>query len=189
VTLIDRTAEMEAVQGFLDGVRSGSSGVLVLTGQPGIGKTALLRETAQRAGTRGMRLAHATGSEGERRFDFAGLHQLLVPFLDGLPGLPAPQRVAFETVFGLTAGQAPNVFLVGLATLTLLTDAAETQPVLCIIDDAQRLDRASQEMLAFVARRLLADRVGMVFSLRVGEERTEVLSGFPGLRWRPPVTR
>jgi DNA-binding CsgD family transcriptional regulator len=182
VTLIGRTAEMEAVQGFLDGVRSGSSGVLVLTGQPGIGKTALLRETAQRAADAGMRLAHAAGSEAERGFDFAGLHQLLVPFLDGLPTLPEPQRVALETVFGRAAGQAPSVFLVGLATLTLLTDAAEEQPVLCVIDDAQWLDRASQEVLAFVARRLLADRVGMVFSLRVGEERAQALSGFPSLQ-------
>jgi AAA ATPase domain len=181
VRLIDRTAEMEVVQGVLDEVLAGSSGVLVLRGQPGIGKTALLRETAERAEDAGMRLAGAAGSQAERGFDFAGLHQLLVPFLGGLPDLPAPQRTALETVFGVASGHAPGPFLVGLATLTLLTDAAEKQPVLCVIDDVQWLDRASQEVLAFVARRLLADQVGMIFSLRAGDERAEALSGFPGL--------
>jgi hypothetical protein len=181
VKLIGRAAEMEVVQGLLDDVRAGSSGVLVLRGQAGIGKTALLQETAERAVAAGMRLAHAVGSQAERGFDFAGLHQLLVPFLGGLPDLPVPQRAALETVFGLAAGQPSSLFLVGLATLTLLTDAAEEQPVLCVTDDVQWLDRASQELLAFVARRLLADRVGMVFALRDGEEGAEALSRFPEL--------
>jgi len=182
VALIGRTAELGAVQTLLDDVRAGSSGVLVLRGQPGIGKTALLRETATRAANQGMRLAQAAGTRAEMGFDFAGLHQLLVPFLGGLPGLPQPQRSALETVFGLADGQAASPFLVGLATLTLLTEAAEKQPVLCLIDDAQWLDRVSQEILAFVARRLLADRVGMIFSLRNGEERAAALTGFRELR-------
>ncbi|WP_210587671.1 AAA family ATPase [Streptomyces sp. GESEQ-35] len=182
--LVGRTAEIEVVQKLLDEVQAGSSGVLVLRGQAGIGKTALLGETAERAVKAGTRLAQAMGTQAEMGFDFAGLHQMLVPFLEGLPDLPVPQRTALETVFGLAAGKASSPFLIGLATLTLLTDAAEKQPVLCVVDDAQWLDRVSQEVLAFVARRLLADRVGLVFSLRDGEERAAALNGFPELRVR-----
>jgi DNA-binding CsgD family transcriptional regulator len=123
--------------------------------------------------------------QAEMEFDFAGLHQLLLPFAGGLPDLPDPQRAALGTVFGLTSGQGADRFLVGLATLTLLTDAAERQPVLCVVDDAQWLDRVSLEVIAFVARRLLADRVGMVFALRAGEEHAEALRGFPELRVGP----
>jgi DNA-binding CsgD family transcriptional regulator len=177
VALIGRAAEMGVVQALLDDVRAGSSGVLVLRGQAGIGKTALLREAAERAANAGTRLAQVVGSQAETGFDFAGLHQMLVPFLGGLRDLPAPQRGALETVFGLADGQAASPFLVGLATLTLLTQAAEEQPLLCVIHGAQWLDRVSQEILAFVARRLLADRVGMVFALCDGEERAAALTG------------
>lgn len=174
------------MQDLMDGVHEGSSGVLVLRGQAGIGKTALLREMAERAASTGMRIAQAAGIQAEMEFDFAGLHQLLLPFAGGLQDLPDPQRAALGTVFGLAAnGRASDRFLVGLATLTLLTDAAEKQPVLCLVDDAQWLDRLSLEVLTFVARRLLADRVGMVFGLRVGEERAEAFSGFPELRVGP----
>jgi hypothetical protein len=179
--LVDRATETGVMQGLLDGMRESSSGVLVLRGQVGIGKTALLREMTQRAVNAEIRVVQATGVQAETEFDFAGLHQLLLPFAGGLPDLPDPQRAALGTVFGLASGQAPDRFLVGLATLTLLTDAAEEQPVLCVIDDAQWLDRASLELLAFVGRRLLADRVGMVFGLRAGEERAEALGGFPEL--------
>jgi hypothetical protein len=173
---------MGVIQALLDEVGAGASGVLVLRGQAGIGKTALLRESAERAAKAGTRLAQAVGSQAEMGFDFAGLHQVLVSFLGGLPDLPAPQRGALETVFGLADGPAASPFLVGLAALTLLTRAAEKQPVLCVIDDAQWLDRASQEVLSFVARRLLADRVGLVFALRDGEERAAALLGFHELR-------
>jgi hypothetical protein len=185
VALVDRLTETGVMQGLLDEVREGSSGVLVLRGQVGIGKTALLREVAERAANAGMRVAQAAGIQAEMEFDFAGLHQLLLPFAGGLPDLPDPQRAALGTVFGLATGQAPDRFLVGLATLTLLTDAAERQPVLCVVDDAQWLDRVSLEILTFVARRLLADQVGMVFGLRAGEERAEALSRFPELRVGP----
>jgi DNA-binding CsgD family transcriptional regulator len=173
------------MQSLLDGMGESSSGVLVLWGQVGIGKTALLQDMAQRAANAGMRTAQAAGTQSETEFDFAGLHQLLLPFAGGLPDLPSPQRAALETVFGLAAGQASDRFLVGLATLTLLTDAAEKQPVLCVVDDAQWLDRASLEVLTFAARRLLADRVGMVFGLRAGEEPVEALSGFQELHVGP----
>jgi DNA-binding CsgD family transcriptional regulator len=185
VILVDRLTETGVMQELLDRAREGSSQVLVLRGQAGIGKTALLREMAERAASSGMRLAQATGIQAEMEFDFAGLHQLLLPFAGGLEDLPEPQRAALGTVFGLASGRAPDRFLVGLATLTLLTDAAERQPLLCVVDDAQWLDRVSLEMLAFVARRLLADRVAMVFGLRDREERAEALSGFPELRVGP----
>jgi len=185
MVLVDRLTETGAMQSLLDEVREGSSGVLVLRGQVGIGKTALLREMTLRAANAGMRVAQAAGVQAETEFDFAGLHQLLLPFAGGLPGLPDPQRAALGTVFGLASGQAPDRFLVGLAALTLLTDAAEEQPVLCVIDDAQWLDRSSLDLLAFVARRLLADRVGMVFGVRAGEDRAEALTGFPELHVGP----
>jgi DNA-binding CsgD family transcriptional regulator len=185
VVLVDRLTETGVMQSVLDGVRESSSGALVLRGQAGIGKTVLLREMAERAADGGMRIAWAAGVQAEMEFDFAGLHQLLLPFAGGLPDLPDPQRAALGTVFGLAAGQASDRFLVGLATLTLLTDAAEKQPVLCVVDDAQWLDRVSLEIFMFVARRLLADRVGMVFGLRAGEESIEALSGFPELNVGP----
>ena len=183
--LVDRLTEMGVMRGLVAGVRASSSGVLVLRGQAGMGKTALLRETADQAASAGTRVAQAVGIQAEMEMDFAGLHQLLLPFADGLPTLPVPQRAALETVFGLAASLAPDRFLVGLATLTLLTDAAERQPVLCVVDDAQWLDRVSLDVLAFVARRLLADRVGIVFGLREGEERAEALSDFPELKVGP----
>ena len=185
VTLVDRLTETGILQGLLDGVEESSSGVLVLRGQAGIGKSALLRDMAARAANAGMRIAQAAGIQAEMEFDFAGLHQLLLPFAEGLQDLPEPQLAALGTAFGLATGQTSDRFLVGLATLTLLTDAAEKQPVLCVVDDAQWLDRVSMEMLAFVARRLLADRVGMVFALPAGEERAEALSGFTELRLGP----
>jgi len=180
--LIGRGAEMGVIQGVLDDVLGGTSRVLVLRGQPGIGKTALLQAMAERAEKSGPRLVQTTGVQVEIGFDLAGLHQILTPFLGGLPRLPDRQRAALETAFGLRAGPGPGPFLVGLAALTLLTDAAEERPVLCLVDDAQWLDRTSLEVLAFVARRLLADRVGMVFATRTGDERAEALAAFPELR-------
>src|SRR5215510_11419807 len=113
---------------------------------------------------------------------FAGLHQLLVPFVGGLEQLPGPQRQALGSAFGLVAGPAPDRFLVGLAALTLLTDAAAAgEPVLCLVDDAQWLDQVSVEVLGFLARRLYADRVGMVFTVREGEGQAAGLAGLPEL--------
>ena len=112
---------------------------------------------------------------------FAGLHQLLIPFLGGFEGLPAPQRQALGSAFGLVDGPPPDRFLVGMAALTVLTDAAAARPVLCLIDDAQWLNQVSIEVLGFVARRLYADRVGMVFAAREGEGRAVVLAGLPEL--------
>src|SRR6516165_5057458 len=175
--LLDRAAESAAVEGVLGAVRDGLSGVLVLRGEAGIGKTALLEWAAGQAGD--MQVAQAAGVE--TGMGFAGLHQLLIPFLGGLEQLPGPQRQALGSAFGLVAGPPPDRFLVGLATLTVLTDAAAARPVLCLIDDAQWLNPVSVEVLGFVARRLYADRVGMVFAAREGEERAVALAGLPEL--------
>ncbi len=176
--LVGRSKEVDALEDLLTAVRDGLSRVLVLRGEAGIGKTALLDWAADTAGD--MRVARMAGAESETDLVFAGLHQLLVPFLDGLDLLPAPQRAALMSAFGLTEGPPPDRFLIGLATLTLLTDAAASQPVLCVIDNAQWLDQASAEVLSFAARRLLADRVGMLFAVQVAEERG-VFRGLPEL--------
>jgi DNA-binding CsgD family transcriptional regulator len=177
--LLDRALETGALEGVLAAARDGLSGVLVLRGEAGVGKTVLLDWAAGQAGD--MQVARVAGAEAEMDMGFAGLHQLLVPFLGGLEGLPAPQRQALGSTFGLVAGPPPDQFLIGLAVLTVLTDAAAARPVLCLIDDAQWLNQVSIEVLGFVARRLYADRVGMVFAAREGEERGVVLAGLPEL--------
>ena len=149
---------------LIAGVRTGHSGVVVLCGEAGLGKTALLEYVSKRAS--GCRMARAAGVESEMELAFAGLHQLCAPMLGRLDRLPAPQRDALGTAFGLRAGDAPDRFLVGLGALTLLSDAAETQPVVCLVDDAQWLDQASRQALAFVARRLLAESIALVFATR-----------------------
>jgi DNA-binding CsgD family transcriptional regulator len=177
--LVGRTKEKGALEDVLEAVRDGLRGVLVLPGEVGVGKTALLDWAAGMAGD--MQVTRVAGVESEMDLGFAGLHQLLVPLLGGLDRLPAPQRAALQSAFGLAAGPPPDRFLVGLATLTLLTDAAASRPVLCVVDDAQWLDRASAEVLGFVARRLLADRVGILFAVREGKERAVMLQGLPEL--------
>jgi len=168
---------------MLAGVRDGVSGVLVLRGPAGIGKTALLDWTVGQAGD--MQVTRVAGIESEMDLGFAGLHQVLVPFLGEMDRLPAPQRAALHAAFGLVAGAAPDRFLVGLAALTLLTEAAVERPVLCVIDDAQWLDRVSLEVLGLVARRLLADRVAMIFAVRDGDRRTDPIEGLTGLAVGP----
>src|SRR3982751_905442 len=162
--LLDRVSERDVLERLVAGVRAGQSGVLVVHGEAGVGKTALLRHLS--AAAEGCRIVRAAGVESEMELAFAGLHALCAPMLDRLQHLPSPQRDALSTAFGLSAGPPPDRFLVGLAVLTLLADAAEEQPLMCIIDDAQWLDRVSAQTLAFVARRLLAERVGLVFGLR-----------------------
>ncbi|HKA98070.1 MAG TPA: AAA family ATPase, partial [Streptosporangiaceae bacterium] len=177
--MLDRAPETAALEGVLAAARNGLSGVLVLQGDAGIGKTALLEWVAGQA--HDMHLARVAGVQAEMGMGFAGLHQLLVPFLGGLEHLPGPQRQALESAFGLVAGPPPDRFLVGLAALTLLTDAAAARPVLCLVDDAQWLDQVSVEVLGFVARRLYADRVGMLFTVREGEGQAAALAGLPEL--------
>ncbi len=157
----------------------GESAVLVVRGEPGVGKTALLGYAAERA--EGCRVVRALGVEAEMELPFAGLQQLCAPLLDGLDRLPPPQRAVLDTAFGMTVGAPPDRFLVGLAVLNLLSDAAEGQPLVCLVDDAQWLDRSSAQVLAFVARRLQAESVVLLFAEREPAERHE-LAGLPDLQ-------
>jgi DNA-binding CsgD family transcriptional regulator len=145
-------------------VTAGRSEVLVLRGEAGVGKTALAEYLVDRAA--GAKILRATGVESEMELAYAGLHQLCVPIMGLFDRLPGPQGDALAIAFGLRAGSAPDRFLVGLAVLSLLAEAAEEQPVVCVVDDARWLDRASAQILAFVARRLLAERVALVFAVR-----------------------
>jgi DNA-binding CsgD family transcriptional regulator/tetratricopeptide (TPR) repeat protein len=165
VRFTDRVSERGVLDRFVAGVRAGEGRALVVRGEPGVGKTALLDYLAGRAS--GCLVARAAGVQSEMELAFAGLHQLCAPMLDRAESLPAPQREALWTAFGLSAGPAPDRFLVGLAVLGLLSETAGERPLLCVIDDQQWLDRASAQALGFAARRLAADPVGLVFAARV----------------------
>ena len=165
--LTDRRAERGVLDGLVEAVCAGESRVLVVHGEPGVGKSALLEYLADRA--TGCRVLRVSGVQWEMELAFAGLHQLCAPLLDRLEVLPGPQREALRTAFGMSEGPAPDRFLVGLAVLGLLAEAAVERPVVCLVDDAQWLDRASAQVLAFVARRLGAESVGLVFSARVAD--------------------
>jgi hypothetical protein len=178
--LLGRQREREVLHRLLEAARGGRGGVLVVHGEPGVGKTALL-EYAVQAG-RGFRVARAVGVEGEMELAYAALQQLCSPGLDFLERFPDPQRDALAVALGLTAGRAPNPFLVGLAVLGLLSEAAAERPLLCVVDDAQWLDRASARALAFIARRLLAEKVALVFGAR---QLSDALAGLPELHVGP----
>jgi hypothetical protein len=139
--LLGRQREREVLGRLLNAARGGDGGVLVVYGEPGVGKTALLDRMV--ADERGFRVLRAVGVEGEMELPFAALQQLCSPVLDRSEGLPDPQRDALNVAFGLSAGQAPSPFLVGLAALGLLSETSEECPLLCVVDDAQWLDRAS----------------------------------------------
>ena len=176
--LRDRARECETLDRLLEAVRAVESRVLVLRGEPGVGKTALLAYALGAAPR--LRICRAAGVEWEMELAFAGLHQLCAQLLDGLERLPGPQRDALRTAFGLSSGTPPDRFFVGLAVLGLLSDMAREQPLVCVIDDAQWLDRASAQALAFVARRLQADSVALLFATR-GAQETDELTGLPEL--------
>jgi DNA-binding CsgD family transcriptional regulator len=173
-----RQSECATLNRVIEDVRAGQSHVLVLRGEAGIGKTALLAYLQEQ--TSGCRVAHATGIESEMDFSFAALHQLCAPMLDSIDRLPAPQRDALGTIFGLKVGPQPDPFLLGLAALGLLTDAAEDAPLVCLVDDAQWLDQATATTLAFVARRLAAEPVALVFAVRE-PAGLRTLDGLPDL--------
>jgi DNA-binding CsgD family transcriptional regulator len=176
-----RGGECRTLDQLVADARAGRSAVLVLRGEAGAGKSALLEFVVTRAPD--CRIARAAGVESEMELAFAGLHQLCGPMLDHLDRLPGPQRDALGTAFGLSAGGAPDRFLVGLAVLSLLADVAEDQPLVCVVDDAQWLDQASAQALAFVARRLLAEPVALVFAARTGGPK-QGLEGLPELQVR-----
>src|SRR5262245_29207581 len=159
-----RSSECAELDRLLDVVRTGESRSLVVRGEAGAGKTALLDYMVGRAA--GCRVARAAGVESEMELAYAGLHQLCAPMRDHRERLPTPQRDALAIVFGLSAGPPPDRFMVSLAVLGLLAEVAEERPLLCVIEDAQWMDRASAQALAFVARRLLAESIGLVFAVR-----------------------
>jgi DNA-binding CsgD family transcriptional regulator len=173
-----RRQQCEALDGLLADVRAGRSRVLVVRGEPGIGKTALLGYAAETA--QDFQVVHAEGVESEMELPFAALHQLCGRMLSRLDRLPGPQRAALGVAFGLRSGSAPDRFLVGLAMLGLLSEVAADQPLLCLVDDAQWLDQASAQALAFVARRLDAESVALLFGTRDPAAAGD-LGGLPGL--------
>jgi len=174
--LTDRLSERGALARLVEAVRAGESRVLVVRGEAGVGKSVLLDHVAGQA--HGCRVARAVGVQSEMELAFAGLHQLCAPMLGRVERLPVPQRDALRTAFGVAAGPPPDRFFVGLAVLSLLSEVAGERPLICVIDDEQWLDRASAQALGFVARRLAADPVGLVFAARdPGAE----LAGLPEL--------
>src|SRR5215475_8850192 len=181
--LLGRRNERSALDELVASVRAGPSGALVLRGEAGVGKTALLEYVVQQAS--GCAIARAAGIESEMELAYAGLQQLCAPFVDHVERLPGPQRDALTTAFGLGDGEVPDRFLVGLAVLSLLSDVAEERPLVCIVDDAHWLDAASAQALAFVGRRLGAESVGLVVALRkpIGDRYFEGLPELvvPGL--------
>src|SRR3954463_3829105 len=175
-TLRGRRDELAMLDGLLDDARAGRSGVLVLRGEAGIGKTGLLEHVIASASE--VTLLRAVGVEAEMEGPFAALHQLCAPAYGFVDRLPAPQRDALAITFGVSAGATPDRFLVALAALSLLSEAAQDRSLLCVIDDAQWLDRASAQGLGFVARRLLAEPVALLFAAR---ETTDAFAGLPEL--------
>lgn len=162
--LLGRQRECSALDDLLAAARGGQGKVLVLRGEAGIGKTALLGYLENAADD--CTVVRSTGVESELELPYAGIHQFCTPFLSHLPSLPGPQRDGLSNAFGLSSGEPANQFLVGLAVLGLMSEAAALRPLVCLIDDAQWLDQVSAQLLAFVARRLLAEPVAMVFALR-----------------------
>jgi DNA-binding CsgD family transcriptional regulator len=175
---LGRTSESQRLDGLLAHARDGRSAVLVIRGEPGIGKTALLRYAARQAS--GLRIAQVEGVQAEMELPFAAIHRLCAPMLDGLEVLAEPQQHALRVALGLSSGDAPDRFLVAVAVLNLLAATAEERPLLCLVDDAQWLDATSVQALGFVARRLLAEPMALVFSLRE-PITTRALDGLPQL--------
>jgi DNA-binding CsgD family transcriptional regulator len=177
--LLGRTSERAALDRLLVNVRGGQSAVLIIRGEAGIGKTALLRYAARQAS--GFRVAQVTGVEAEMELPFAALHQLCAPMLARLDALPDPQRDGLSVALGLAPGDVPDRFLVGLAALSLLAAVAEERPLLCLVEDAQWLDAASSQVLGFVARRVLAESVAIVVAVREPASARD-FDGLPELR-------
>lgn len=181
--LLDRRSECAFLEELRADVRAGESRALVIRGEAGVGKTALLEHLVAKAAD--DRVVRAAGIQAEVELAFAGLHQVCAPMLEGLPRLPDPQQDALRTAFGLSVGRAPDRFLIGLAVLGLFGEAARKRPLVCLLDDAHWLDQASAQVLAFVARRLLAESVAMIFVVREttgGDLGVPEFAGLPELR-------
>ena len=174
-SLLGRAAERQVLGHLIEDARAERCAVLVIRGDAGVGKTALLDYCARQA--EGFRVARIAGVESEMELPFAALHQLCTPMLGYIDAVPAPQQTALHVAFGLSSGDAPNPVVVGLAAMSLLAEVAVERPLLCVVDDAQWLDAASAQVLGFIARRLLAESVAIVFAVRNRPDQRE----FPGL--------
>ena len=166
--LLGRDEERAALNGLINAAGDGLSGALVLHGEAGMGKTALLEYSIEAASN--LQVIRITGIEAERDLSFAALHRLLQPSLDRLSSLPQPQRDGLSSAFGLASHVAADPFLIGLATLTLLADRATERGLLCIVDDSQWIDTESLQAIAFAARRLRADGIAILFGMRTPAE-------------------
>src|SRR5215472_12194705 len=178
---LGRSIECALLDRLLEDVRRGQSSVLVIRGEAGVGKTALLRYAAEQAS--GFRVAQLAGVESEMELAYAALHQLCAPMLGQLDVLPEPQQVALRVALGLASGDPPDPFLVALGTLGLMSAVAGERPLLCVVDDLQWLDHASAAVLGFVARRLLAEPVALVFAIREPNDKHRLM-GLPELPLR-----
>src|SRR3954454_575303 len=169
---LGRSGERDVLDRLLETVRGGQSAVLLVRGEAGIGKTTLMQYAAQQAD--GFRVAQIAGVEAEMELPFAGLHRLCAPMLAQVDALPDPQQNALRVSFGLSSGDPPERFLVALAALSLFAEVAAERPLLCLVDDAQWLDAATSQVLGFVARRLLAESVAIVFTVREQSDESEL---------------
>jgi hypothetical protein len=186
--LVGRDEEFSALASAVADVHKGLSAVLVVRGEAGIGKTTLVERVV--SATSGTSVVHVTGIESEMELPHAALHRMLLRLLSRIETLPTPQHLALAVTFGLRQGPVPDPFMLGMATLTLLAEAALERPMVCVIDDAQWLDKASIHALTFVARRLLADRIGMIFCVRDQKTVDDIdFAGLPELRLRPLADR
>src|SRR5919112_259290 len=175
-----READCAALRNLLDAARRSHSAALVIRGEPGVGKTALLDYAADHAA--GLRVLRGIGVQSEVTLPFAALHQLLYPVLDQLPALPGPQSAALSAAFGLTPGRSDDLFLVAVAVLTLVSEVSAGEGLLCLVDDAQWLDQPSADALVFVARRLQAEGVVLLVGARDDDQRYFAAPGLPELR-------
>ena len=182
-SLIGRDHELGVLTDLIGRIRE-RGGTMVILGEPGIGKSSLLRAAAERGRQESLRVLVTTGIEAEAQLPFAGLHQLLWPVLDAADQLPAAQQSALSTAFGTSDGQQPEPFLIALATLNLLADLAAQQPVLLVVDDVQWLDKPSQDVLTFLARRVNADPIVVIGSIRTGHDVALADAGLPELEVR-----
>jgi predicted ATPase len=180
VQLLGRERQQAVIGRLVESARDGYGGALVVHGEPGVGKSALLDDAVEKAAT--LRIVRTVGVEGEMELPFAAVQQLCAPILSYGERLPDPRRDALDVAFGLNSGPAPRPFLVALAILGLLSEVARERALLCVIDDAQWLDRASAQVVGFAARRLAVERIAIVFAAR---EIGEALRGLPEVRLEP----
>src|SRR5258707_5062435 len=184
---VGRDAQLAELRELLTQARHGEGGVRLIVGDPGIGKSAILARAAQFGVELGMRTHRSTGVQSETQLPFAGLHQLVRRMLDSMDRLPAPQRGALAVAFGMAEGDAPDLFLIALATLELLSERASDEGIVLIVDDGQWVDRSTVNVLTFLARRLESDSIALLVAVRSGYGSPLLDADLPELRIGPLV--